>query len=202
MDPAQARRGRRLYTNVTDILKRIAFVISGRGLRNFGTLLADQDLEGKNEVMRDAFYRTLDSLQFGLGEGDILELIKTYGAHSSTHVDILRFKDDLNEHLRDTPEFHVELKSLINGLVGARVVDVIEEEAVKNLPKIDAKTQNLFKVLTKEILCGLYLKDTEVTGWFSKYGTFKKGCLTNKEFYSAVEYLDATMVFDKAESLV
>jgi len=152
--------------------------------------------------MRDAFYRTLDSLQLGLGEGDILELIKIYGAHSSTHVDILRFKDDLNEYLRETPEFQIELKSLINGLVGTRVVDVIEEEAVRNLPKIDAKTQNMFKVLTKDILCGLYLKDTDIAGWFSKYGTFKKGCLTSKEFFSVVESLDATMVFDKAETLV
>ncbi len=72
------RRGRRLYTNVNDIIKRIAFVISGRGLKNFGSLLADQDLDGKQAIPRDSFYRTIDSLQFGLGEGDILELIKTY----------------------------------------------------------------------------------------------------------------------------
>ncbi len=95
VDPKQARRGRRLYTNLAEILKRISFVISGRGLKNFGTLLADHDLEGKSQVLRDAFYRTIDSLQFGLGEGDILELIKTY-AVSSTHVDIFRFKEDLN----------------------------------------------------------------------------------------------------------
>lgn len=81
------RRGRRLYTNVNDILKRIAFVISGRGLKNFGSLLADQDLEGKLSIERDAFYRTVDSLQFGLGEGDILELIKNY-ACGNNQVDI------------------------------------------------------------------------------------------------------------------
>ena len=37
----EGRRGRRLYQSVLEILKRIAFVITGRGLKNFGTLLAD-----------------------------------------------------------------------------------------------------------------------------------------------------------------
>jgi len=104
IDTKESRRGRRLYTNVTEILKRIAFVISGRGLKNFGTLLADQDLEGKFVIQRDSFYRTLESLQLGLGEGDLLELIKTYAAPNN-NVDILQFKDDLNAHLRETPEF-------------------------------------------------------------------------------------------------
>ena len=62
LDTKQSRRGRRLYTNLLEILKRIAFVISGRGLKNFGTLLADQDLEGKFFIPRDSFFRTLESL--------------------------------------------------------------------------------------------------------------------------------------------
>lgn len=41
VDAKQARKGRRLHANVLEIIKRIAFVISGRGLKNFGTLLAD-----------------------------------------------------------------------------------------------------------------------------------------------------------------
>lgn len=62
---------------------------------------------------------------------------------------------------------------------------------------------NMFKVLTRDMLSGLYLKDADVVGWFPKYGTFKKGCLTNKEFFSAVESLDAISIFDKnAENLV
>jgi hypothetical protein len=97
----------------------------------------------------------------------------------------------------------VELKSVLNNLVGQRVVDVIEEDAHKNLPKFDVKTHNLFKVLAREILCGLYLKDTDIMSWFPKFGTFKKGCLTNKEFYSAIESLDAALIFDKgAEQLI
>lgn len=39
--PAQARRGRRLYTSREEILKRVAYVIEHRGMRNFGQLLAD-----------------------------------------------------------------------------------------------------------------------------------------------------------------
>ena len=73
----------------------------------------------------------------------------------------------------------MELKTVMNSLVGARVVDVIEEDAQgKNLPKVDAKTSNMFKVLARDILCGLYLKESDIMGWFPKFGTFKKGCLT------------------------
>ena len=83
------------------------------------------------------------------------------------------------------------------------MVDVIEEEAHKNLPKFDVKTHNQFKLLAKEILCGLYLKESDIMNWFPKFGTFKKGCMTNKEFFSAVDALDATLVFEKtAETLI
>ena len=91
---------------------------------------------------------------------------------------------------------------MLNGLAITRVVDVIEDEKFKNLPKVDAKTSNLFKVLAKEILCGLYVKDSDSMTWFPKYATFKKGCLTSKEFYAAVEALDATFIFEKPEILV
>ena len=65
------------------------------------------------------------------------------------------------------------------------------------------KTHNSFKLLAKEILCGLYLKDLDIMAWFPKFGTFKKGLLTNKEFFSAVEALDAILIFDKgAEALL
>ena len=57
-------------------------------------------------------------------------------------------------------------------------------------------------MLSRDILSGLYLKESDAMGWFPKFGTFKKGCLTNKEFYSAVEALDATLVFEKAEQVV
>ncbi len=94
----------------------------------------------------------------------------------------------------------MELKTVLNNLVGARVVDFIEEDGQnKNLPKVDAKTSNMFKVLARDILCGLYLKESDVRAWFPKFGTFKKGCLTKQEFFSAVESLDATIIFDKAE---
>lgn len=61
-------------------------------------------------------------------------------------------------------------------------MDVIEDEVQKNLPKFDAKTHNLFKLLGKEVLCGLYLKESDIIAWFSKFGTFKKGCLKKEEF--------------------
>ena len=60
--PAQARRGRRLYTSKEEILKRVAYVIEHRGMRNFGQLLADQDVGGKLEIPSESFYRVIDSL--------------------------------------------------------------------------------------------------------------------------------------------
>ena len=44
-----------------------------------------------------AFFRTMDSLQFGIGEGDIQEMIKVYRkTPTSNMIDILRLRDDLN----------------------------------------------------------------------------------------------------------
>jgi hypothetical protein len=74
-------------------------------LKNFGSILADQDLEDTKRVERDAFYRTIDSLQFALGEGDILELVKTYVPKGENQVNIAQFRDDLNQYLVSTPEF-------------------------------------------------------------------------------------------------
>ena len=114
----------------------------------------------------------------------------------------MKFKDDLNDNLRDTPEFYVELRSVLNKLVEARVVDNIEEDIPQGkMPKVDAKTQQMFKLLSREILSGLYLKDTEATSWYPKFGTFKKGSLTNREFHSASESLDSLLVFENKEAI-
>ena len=53
-------------------------IIMRRNLKNFGSLLAGHDVNGTGKISRDDFYRTIDSLKSGLGEGDIQELIKTY----------------------------------------------------------------------------------------------------------------------------
>lgn len=60
--PAQRRKGRRLYTTRDEIVKRIAYVVEHRKLKTFGSILADQDMENKQMVAREAFYRTIDSL--------------------------------------------------------------------------------------------------------------------------------------------
>lgn len=92
-------------------------------MRNFGQLLADQDVGGKLEIPAESFYRVIDSLQFGLGEGDIQELIKDYGP---AMVSATRFKDDLNYFIQK-PEYNVQLRSVLNELLAGRVVDQIED---------------------------------------------------------------------------
>ncbi len=91
---------------------------------------------------------------------------------------------------------------MLSDLVRERVVDQLDPEdlAQRNMPKVDPKTLKLFRVLAREITCGRLLKESEVGPWFSKFSSFKKGSLTNKEFLSAVESLDAHLVFsDKFE---
>ena len=56
--------------------------------------------------------------------------------------------------------------------------------------------------MAREITCGLYVKDSDVMSWFQKFGTFKKGSLTNREFQQALESLDVTIVFEKPDSIV
>lgn len=43
--------------------------------------------------------------------------------------------------------------------------------------------------LVKEITIGLYVKETDAMSWFTKYSSFVKGSLTNKEFIASVEGL-------------
>lgn len=52
-DPAAARKGRKFYQTREEIIKRIVFVIEHRNIQNFGSLLADQDLDGKLTISRD-----------------------------------------------------------------------------------------------------------------------------------------------------
>jgi hypothetical protein len=134
----QAKRGRRLYQSKDEIVKRIAYVIEHRGLKNFGSLLADQDMEGKLLIPRDSFYRTIDSLQFALGEGDIQELIRSYA--KGDLVDISAFKDDLNALIFNS-DFRIDLSSVLNNLIQERVVETIDDESPRSKAnkKVDPK---------------------------------------------------------------
>lgn len=40
--------------------------------------LTGYDMDGNGKIERDAFYRVIESLKLGLGEGDIQTLLKTY----------------------------------------------------------------------------------------------------------------------------
>lgn len=92
-------------------------------MKNFGTLLADQDLKGNNTIEEASFFRTLDSLQFGLGEGDIQLLLKEYKKGNA--IDLIRFKDDVNPYIMK-PEVKIFLKSNLNDVIKERIVDNIE----------------------------------------------------------------------------
>lgn len=198
--PAQARRGRRLYTSKEEILKRISYVIEHRGMKNFGSLLADQQTEGRLEIPRDSFYRVIDSLQFALGEGDIQELIKEY-SKSGQFVDTARFKDDLNIYIIN-PDYQIQLKSVLNALLAGRVVDHIDDETPRNQSKVDPKLLSMFKLIAKEVYSGLFIRDTDVQGWFPRYGSYKRGCLTIREFQSALEQLDVFMILERPEQSI
>ena len=82
----------------------------------------------------------------------------------------------------------IQLKSLLHDLVKERIVENIEETPRKN--QVDLEQLHKFERVFTEIMCGLYVRDTDVVGWFTRYSSFQKGCLTNKEFISATEALN------------
>ncbi|TNV88020.1 hypothetical protein FGO68_gene1522 [Halteria grandinella] len=200
--PSQRRKGRRLYQSKEEILKRVAYVIEHRKLRTFGQILADQDMENKQLVAREAFYRTIDSLQFGLGEGDIQELLRSYSR--SQQVDIAAFRDDLN-YLIQSPEYKVQLKSVLDALINERVVDHIDDGTPRNQhlgQTADPKLLTQFKLLAREIMTALYVKETDANAWFPRFSSFKKGQLTQGEFKQALEQLDALAVLPEQEKIL
>ena len=141
-------------------------MIDHRKFKTFGSLLADQDLENEGLVSREQFFRCIDSLQFALGEGDILDLIRGYA--KGEKVDIQRLRDDLND-LIVTSDCKIQLRSVLNQLIGERVVDHIEEGTPRNGnslmggQKVDPKMLQAFKDLSVEITCGLFVREVEGT---------------------------------------
>lgn len=102
-------------------------------------------------------------------------------------MDINHFKDDLNLLIFNA-ECRVNLSSVLNNLIQERVVDHIDDDSprTKASKRIDAKLLALYRLVATEIVCGVFVKDTDVASWFSRYGSFKKGSLTGREFLAAV----------------
>ena len=85
-------------------------------------------------------------------------------------------RDDLN-YLIQSPEYKVTLKSVLDALINERVVDHIEDGTPRSNPnlKVDPKLLTQFKVLAREILTALYVKETDSNAWFPRFASFKKG---------------------------
>lgn len=81
-----------------------------RNNKSFGSLLAGFDMNSSGKITRDSFYRSLDSMKFGLGEGDINDLIKAYDPLKLDQIEISHFADDLNKYIHD-PQLKIILKS-------------------------------------------------------------------------------------------
>jgi len=88
------------------------------------------------------------------------------------------------------PEYTVQLRSVLTELLGGRVVDQIEDLSPRSRQKSDPKQQALFRQIAREASCALYVKEVEASSWFGRYGTFKRGCLTVREFQTGLEQLD------------
>lgn len=152
-------------------------------------------------MAREAFYRTIDSLQFGLGEGDIQELIRSYAKGQS--VDIGALRDDLN-YLIQSPEYKLTLRSVLDQVLNERVVDHIEDGTPRNQGKgqtQDPKLLTQFKLFAREIITALFVRETDANAFFPRFSQFKKGQLTFSEFKSAAEQLDALSVLAEPEKL-
>lgn len=64
-----------MFKSLEEVIGSIATAIEMRPIKNFGQILADQDIDNKQVVANDLFFRAIESLQFGLGKGDIELLI-------------------------------------------------------------------------------------------------------------------------------
>jgi hypothetical protein len=86
--------------------------------------LAGYDIKGNGKIERDSFYRVLDSMKLGLGEGDIQELIKVYDPLNLNEISIAGFAEDLNKYINDV-SYKIQPKSIINDTINERVVEPI-----------------------------------------------------------------------------
>lgn len=116
-------------------------------------------------------------------------------------VSASRFKDDLNFFIQ-RPEYTVQLRSVLNELLAGRVVDQIEDMSPRSRQKADPKQQALFRQIAREASCALYVKEVDAPAWFGRYGTFKRGCLTVREFQTGLEQLDALQVIENPQAAV
>lgn len=80
--------GRKFFQSIIDMLSHIGQLIVKRGIKNLGNLLAGYDLDGNGKIERNSFYRVIESMKFGLGEGDIQELLKHYDALNIDQISI------------------------------------------------------------------------------------------------------------------
>jgi hypothetical protein len=111
------------------------------------------------------------------------------------------FRDDLNLLIASV-EYRVQLRSVLDQIINERVVDQIEEGTPRNAASTltaDPKLLSQYKLLSREIVCALYVKETDANSWFPRFSSFKKGGLTLSEFKSALEQLDALSVLADPE---
>lgn len=117
-------------------------------------------------------------------------MIRVYKKDANT-IDILRVRDDINAYIINT-DYKILLKSVLNDVVNERIVDNIDLSPRSSKKKTSLESEGITKymALISDLICGLYVRGTDVTEWFARYSSFVKGSLTVKEFTSAVESLD------------
>ncbi len=84
-------------------------------------------------------------------------------------------------------------------MLAGRVVDQIDDLSPRSRQKVDPKQQALFKLIAKETTCALYVRDVDASVWFSRFGTFKRGCVTAREFHSGLEQLDVLQALENPQ---
>lgn len=111
------------------------------------------------------------------------------GYSKGQFVDIGLFKDDLNMLIHSI-EYRIELRSVLDAMLNERVVDHIEDGTPRNAilaKSSDPRLLSAFKSLAREIMCALFVKETDCNVWFPRFSSFKKGGLIVGEFKSAIE---------------
>mmetsp|Transcript_30799 Transcript_30799/g.30302 ORF Transcript_30799/g.30302 Transcript_30799/m.30302 type:complete len:280 (+) Transcript_30799:310-1149(+) len=188
-------QGIKYFDTPQEALQHMAEQVSMKGLSKvFGEYLAGCDLHDSGKIERSAFYRVIQSMGFGLGEGDIQALIRVYDQLNTNEIPLRNFVDDLNRYIMNGMH-HIQLKSNVNKTVNQRIVDPVTPPPQRHQLSEKNFQANIYNLrIIKDFFCGFYVQGrtlNDLEQWLHGFSQQSKSQLNQNEFVSV---LDAVQV--------
>ena len=197
-------RSLRRFNSSLETERFIARVLEEQKLDYVGPLLKGQDFNDDGTITRDNFFRTISSIQalahpdFGLKEGDILDLMNKYDRDKTGMISLNRVKDELSRHFRTY--FTLRLQSNIKEMFNEDIVERTEQKKF-NMPEKEVGKPRLLFHHTFDFFCGIRVhgKNEE---------EFLKGICSNvpmklnaMDFYEAMRVLRVDILSSECQQL-